>query len=118
MALGLLGKELPEVSFLKQLVDLDLQCDAVLRFVTVVLLKSHQRPEFRKESVLGSKTVTTKLTSKSPKKKNVENFFDKYFFEIDSSLRKTFAEETRIIRQELEKDHYAATKHALRLVAT
>ncbi|KAF3594341.1 hypothetical protein DY000_02022053 [Brassica cretica] len=38
--------------------------------------------------VLGSKTVTTKLTSKSPKKKNVENFFDKYFFEIDSSLRK------------------------------
>ncbi|KAF3517157.1 hypothetical protein DY000_02060199 [Brassica cretica] len=32
--------------------------------------------------------VTTKLTSRSPKKKNVENFFDKYFFEIDSSLRK------------------------------
>ncbi|KAF3598648.1 hypothetical protein F2Q69_00036993 [Brassica cretica] len=38
--------------------------------------------------VLGSKTVTTKLTSKSPKKKKVGNFFDKYFFEIDSSLRK------------------------------
>ena len=38
--------------------------------------------------MLGSKTVTTKLTSKSPKKKNVENFFNKYFFEIDSSLRK------------------------------
>ncbi|KAF3596271.1 hypothetical protein DY000_02025204 [Brassica cretica] len=32
--------------------------------------------------------VATKLTSKSPKKKNVEKFFDKYFFEIDSSLRK------------------------------
>ncbi|KAF2532314.1 hypothetical protein F2Q70_00029850 [Brassica cretica] len=38
--------------------------------------------------MLRSKTVTTKLTSKSPKKKNVENFFDKYYFEIDSSLRK------------------------------
>ncbi|KAF3571211.1 hypothetical protein F2Q69_00060990 [Brassica cretica] len=36
----------------------------------------------------GSKTVTTTLTSKSPKKKKVEKFFDKYFFEIDSSLRK------------------------------
>ncbi|XP_013639550.1 PREDICTED: photosystem II D2 protein-like [Brassica oleracea var. oleracea] len=36
MALGLLGKELPEVFFLKQLVDLELLCDAVLRFVTVV----------------------------------------------------------------------------------
>ena len=39
MALGLLGKELPEVSFLKKLVDLDLQCDAVLRFVTVVSME-------------------------------------------------------------------------------
>ena len=36
MGLGLLGKELTEVSFLKQLVDLDLKCDAVLRSVTVV----------------------------------------------------------------------------------
>ncbi|KAF3592831.1 hypothetical protein DY000_02022556 [Brassica cretica] len=42
----------------------------------------------QKLSLLGSKTVATKLTSKSPKKKNVETFFDKYFFEIDSSLRK------------------------------
>ncbi|KAF2545787.1 hypothetical protein F2Q70_00020919 [Brassica cretica] len=41
-----------------------------------------------KRRLLGSKTVTTKLTYKSPKKKNVENFFDKYFFEIDSYLRK------------------------------
>ncbi|CDY17077.1 BnaC06g00100D [Brassica napus] len=32
--------------------------------------------------------VMMKLTSKSPKKKSVENFFDKYVFEIDSSLRK------------------------------
>ncbi|KAF3548715.1 hypothetical protein DY000_02006231 [Brassica cretica] len=70
------------------------------------------------KSLLGSKTVTTKLTSKSPKKKNVENFFDKYFFEIDSSLRKTFTEETRIIGQGLEKDRYAVTKHVLRSVAT
>ncbi|KAF3484810.1 hypothetical protein F2Q69_00052197 [Brassica cretica] len=46
-----------------------------------------QRPTLGRY-VLGSKTVTTKLTSKSPKKKNVENFFDKYFFKIDSSLRK------------------------------
>jgi len=68
--------------------------------------------------LLGSKTVTTKLTSKSPKKKNVEKFFDKYFFEIDSSLRKSFAEEMRVIRQELEKDRYAATKQVLRSVAT
>ena len=66
------------------------------------------------ETLLGSKTVTTKLMSKSPKKKNVENFFDKYFFEIDSSLRKNL----RIIGQELEKDRYAATKHVLRSVAT
>ena len=68
--------------------------------------------------MLGSKTVTTKLTSKFPKKKNIEKFFDKYIFEIDSSLRKTFAEETRIIGQELEKDRYAATKRVLRSVAT
>ena len=39
MALGLLGKEIPEVSFPKQLVDLDLYCNAVLRFVTVVLME-------------------------------------------------------------------------------
>ena len=39
MALGLCGKELPEVSFLKQFVDLDLQCDAVLCFVTVVTVE-------------------------------------------------------------------------------
>ncbi|KAF3544819.1 hypothetical protein DY000_02008530 [Brassica cretica] len=50
--------------------------------------------------------------------KNVEEFFDKYTFEIDSSLRKTSAEETRIIRQELEKDRYASTKRVLRSVAT
>ncbi|KAF2566272.1 hypothetical protein F2Q68_00025988 [Brassica cretica] len=41
----------------------------------------------------------TKLTSKSPKKKNVENFFDKYFFEIDSSLRKPL----RTKRESLDK---------------
>ncbi|KAF2602519.1 hypothetical protein F2Q70_00026606 [Brassica cretica] len=49
--------------------------------------------------MLGSKTVTTKLTSKSPKKKDVENFFDKYFFEIDSSLRKAL----RRKRESLDK---------------
>ncbi|KAF3486283.1 hypothetical protein F2Q69_00052397 [Brassica cretica] len=32
--------------------------------------------------------VTTKLTSKSQKKKNVKTFFEKYFFEIDFVLRK------------------------------
>ncbi|KAF2550586.1 hypothetical protein F2Q68_00036386 [Brassica cretica] len=42
----------------------------------------------KRQQVLGSKTVTKKLTSKSPKKKNVETFFDKYLFEINSSLRK------------------------------
>ena len=36
MALGLCGKELPEVSFLKQFVDLDLMGNAVLLFVTLV----------------------------------------------------------------------------------
>ena len=50
--------------------------------------------------------------------KNIEKFFDKYTFEIDSSLRKTFAEETRIIGQELKKDRYAVTKRVLRSVAT
>ena len=37
---------------------------------------------------VGVKNGYDKLTSKSPKKKKVENFFDKYFLEIDSSLRK------------------------------
>ena len=37
---------------------------------------------------MGSKTVATKLTSKSLKEKNKETFFDKNVFEIDSSLRK------------------------------
>ncbi|KAF3601141.1 hypothetical protein F2Q69_00035699 [Brassica cretica] len=71
--------------------------------------------------LLGSKTVTTKLTSKSPKKKNVEKFFYKYFFEIDSSLRKTFARKanhwTRAREGSLRSDQtraplgrYAATK--------
>ena len=39
MALCVFGKELPEVSFLKKFVDLDLHCDAVLRFVTVVMVE-------------------------------------------------------------------------------
>ena len=40
------------------------------------------------------------------------------FFEIDSSLRKTLVEETRIIGHELEKDRYAATSRVLHSVAT
>ena len=39
MALGLFGKKLHEVSFLKQFVDLDLHCDAVLHFLTVVTVE-------------------------------------------------------------------------------
>ena len=39
-------------------------------------------------------------------------FRNRFFF------TKTFAEEMRIIGQELEKDRYAATKHVLRSVAT
>ncbi|KAF3543744.1 hypothetical protein DY000_02006534 [Brassica cretica] len=49
--------------------------------------------------MVGSKTITTKLTSKSLKKKNVETFFDKYFFEIDSSLQKAL----RRKRESLDK---------------
>ncbi|KAF2557526.1 hypothetical protein F2Q68_00015678 [Brassica cretica] len=44
-------KELPEVSFLKQLVDLDLHCDAVLRFVTVVSVEV--APETRVQERVG-----------------------------------------------------------------
>ena len=43
MAFGLLGKELHEVCFLMQLVDLDLQCDAVFCFVTVVSVEVASR---------------------------------------------------------------------------
>ena len=39
MSLGHFGKELPKVLFLKQFVDLDLQCDTILRFVTVVAVE-------------------------------------------------------------------------------
>ena len=75
-------------------------------------------PRILVKRVLGSRTVTTKLTSKSPKKKNVETFFDKYFFEIDSSLRKALRRKRESSDKELEKDRYAATEHVLRSVAT
>ncbi|KAF2560647.1 hypothetical protein F2Q70_00017279 [Brassica cretica] len=55
--------------------------------------------------------------SKSPKKKTKKLlrqtlFRNRFFF------TKSFAEETRVIGQELEKDRYAATKNVLRSVAT
>ncbi|KAF3531534.1 hypothetical protein DY000_02043153 [Brassica cretica] len=68
--------------------------------------------------MLGSKSVTTELTSKSPKKKNAEKLLRQILFRNRFFFTKSFAEETRIIGQELEKDRYAATKHVLRSVAT
>ncbi|KAF2606987.1 hypothetical protein F2Q68_00043928 [Brassica cretica] len=55
--------------------------------------------------MLGSKTVATKLTSKSLKKKNIETVFDKYWFEIDSSLRKA-------LRKKRESSDKSSTKVA------
>ena len=52
MALSLIGKELLEVPFPKQLVDLDLSCDAVLRFVTMVSMEV--APEARVPERVGS----------------------------------------------------------------
>ncbi|KAF3484554.1 hypothetical protein F2Q69_00053013 [Brassica cretica] len=49
-------------------------------------------------------SLLIELTSKSPKKKNVETFFDKYFFKIDSSLRKA-----------LRKKHESSDKSSKRV---
>ena len=50
--------------------------------------------------------------SKSPKKKK-KNLLRQTLFRNRFFITKSFAEETRVIRQELEKDRYAATEHVL-----
>ena len=67
--------------------------------------------------LLGSKTVMTKLTSKSLKKKT-KNLLRETLFRNRFFFTKSFAEEMRVIGQELEKDRYAATEHVLCSVAT
>ena len=67
--------------------------------------------------MLGSKTVTTKLTFKTPEEEN-ENFLQQIFFRNRFFLTKSFAEETRDIGQELEKGRYATTERVFRSVAT
>ncbi|KAF2592940.1 hypothetical protein F2Q70_00043054 [Brassica cretica] len=54
---------------------------------------------------VGVKNGYDEVNVKSPKKKNVENFFDKYFFEIDSSLQKA-----------LRKKRESADKSSRRIV--
>ena len=68
-------------------------------------------------NVLGSKTVATKLTSKSPKRKR-RNLLRQILFQNRFFFTKIFAEETRVIEQELEKVRYAATERVLRSAAT
>ena len=64
---------------------------------------------FSSKYLLGSKTVTTKLTFKTSEKEN-ENFLRQILFQNRFFLTKVFAEETRDIRQELEKGRYTMTE--------
>ncbi|KAF2548121.1 hypothetical protein F2Q70_00023177 [Brassica cretica] len=106
-------------------------------------LVATKRPSLaRARSLLsGSKTVTTKLTFKTSKEENKKTFSDKYFFEIDSSLRKALrrkhetsdksskkvatqrpnAGSTRSLRSDrasVPLGRYVATERSFRLVAT
>ena len=67
---------------------------------------------------VGVKNGYDEVNVQIPEEEKRSKFFGKYICEIDSSLFRTFAEETRIIGQELEKDRYAATKRVLCSVAT
>ena len=61
--------------------------------------------------------INAELMSKSPKKKT-KNLLRQILFQNRFFLTKSFAEETRVIRQELEKGRYAATERVFCSVAT
>ena len=77
----------------------------------------NEKEKKRKAPLLGSKTVTTKLTFKTSEEEN-ENFLRQILFRNRFFLTKSFAEEKRGIRQELEKGRYATTERVFRSVAT
>ncbi|KAF3554688.1 hypothetical protein F2Q69_00013409 [Brassica cretica] len=55
------------------------------------------------ELTVGVENGYDKVNVQIPEEENVETFFDKYFFENRLFFTKSFAEETRVIGQELEK---------------
>ena len=68
--------------------------------------------------VVGVKNGYDEVNVQIPEEEKRRKLLRQILFRNRFFFTKTFAEETRIIGQELEKDRYAATKLVLRSVAT
>ncbi|KAF2580349.1 hypothetical protein F2Q70_00012314 [Brassica cretica] len=72
-------------------------------------LTRNQRSQRAGGLTVGVENGCDEVNVQIPEEEKRKTFFDRFF------LTKSFAEETRVIGQELEKDRYAATERVFRL---